>query len=239
LIIVGDNASEVEIQSAKEIADYLENKPLIKRYSKITEEDRKRNLIVVGTPSSNSMLKEIYAMADVLEVNETFPGKGKGILEILRNPWNKEKGMLLVEGWKDDFLSHFFEVTEYFELLNHRRELIPLDYLGKIDSITLEKAMEKEKIMVYLYFAKKPNFTQIKELEKLGISIDLEHWISPVGSHPYGFLPAEIPDVARLKYIIKISSAEIPYKFPSEDVPRSLPVEYPQPQVEDIKEVGK
>jgi len=38
-------------------------------------------------------------MADVLEVNETFPGEGKGVLEILGNPWSEEKGMLLVEGW--------------------------------------------------------------------------------------------------------------------------------------------
>lgn len=103
LIIVGDNASEIELQAANEIADYLENrtenKPLVKRYSEVTEEDMKNyNLIVIGTPNSNPMLKEVYAMADVLEVNETFPGEGKGVLEIARNPWNKERAMLLVEG---------------------------------------------------------------------------------------------------------------------------------------------
>jgi hypothetical protein len=104
LIIIGDNASEIEIWAVNEIAEYLENKtgnkPLIKRCSEVTEKDKKNyNLIVVGTPNSNPMLKEVYAMADVLVVNETFPGEGRGVLEILRNPWNENKAMLLVEGW--------------------------------------------------------------------------------------------------------------------------------------------
>ncbi len=106
LIIVGDNASEIELQAANEITSYLENetgdKPLIKKYSEITEKDkRNHNLVVVGTPNSNLMLIEVYSMVDVLEVNDTFPGEGKGVLEILRNPWNKNKAMLLVEGWDE------------------------------------------------------------------------------------------------------------------------------------------
>jgi len=31
-------------------------------------------------------------------VTEEFPGEGKGVLEILPNPWDEEKAMLLVEG---------------------------------------------------------------------------------------------------------------------------------------------
>lgn len=103
LIVIGDNVSEIEIQAANEIAGYLENrtgnKPLVKKYSEITEKDKRNyNLIIIGTPKSNIILKEIYTIADVLEVNETFPGEGKGVLEILRNPWNKERVLLLVEG---------------------------------------------------------------------------------------------------------------------------------------------
>jgi len=122
LIIVGDNASVVEMQAANEIADYLENetgnKPLIKKYSEISYEDKRNyNLIVVGTPSSNPMLKEVYEVADVSEVNETFPGEGKGILEILANPWDKSKAILLVEsmherGLRGDIL---FLKSEYYE----------------------------------------------------------------------------------------------------------------------------
>jgi len=46
LIIVGDNASEIEMQAANEIAEYLENetgnKPLIKKHSEISDEDKRK-----------------------------------------------------------------------------------------------------------------------------------------------------------------------------------------------------
>jgi len=99
LIVVGDEASGIEIQAANEISSYLGSKPQIKKYSELGEEEKKNyNLIVIGTPKSNRMLEEIYAVADVLEVNETFPGEGKGVLEIARNPWNEERAILLIEG---------------------------------------------------------------------------------------------------------------------------------------------
>jgi len=58
LIVVGDNASEIEMQAVNEIAEYLENetgnKPLIKKCSEISDEDKRNyNLIVVGTPKTN------------------------------------------------------------------------------------------------------------------------------------------------------------------------------------------
>ena len=104
LIIVGDNTSDIEMQAANEIADYLENetgnKPLIKKHSEISDEDKRNyNLIVVGTPKTNPFLEEVYAMTDATKVTEEFPGEGKGILEILPNPWDESKAMLLVEGW--------------------------------------------------------------------------------------------------------------------------------------------
>jgi len=110
LIVVGDNASEIELQAANEIADYLENKsgnkPLIKKYSEITEEDRRNyNLIVVGTPETNSLLEEVYVVADAMRVTEEFPGEGRGVLEILPNPWNEERVMLLVEGWDEQSIN--------------------------------------------------------------------------------------------------------------------------------------
>jgi len=103
LIVVGDNASDIEMQAVNEIADYLqkktENKPLIKKYSEITEKDkRNHNLIIVGTPKTNPFLEEVYALTNATRVTEEFLGEGKGVLEILPNSWNEEKAMLLVEG---------------------------------------------------------------------------------------------------------------------------------------------
>jgi len=103
LIVVGDNASDIEMQAVNEIAEYLENetgnKPLIKKHSEISDEDKRNyNLIVVGTPKTNPFLEEVYALTNATRVTEEFPGEGKGVLEILRNPWDESKAMLLVEG---------------------------------------------------------------------------------------------------------------------------------------------
>ena len=38
-------------------------------------------------------------MTDAIRVTDEYPGEYiKGFLEILRNPWNEDKAMLLVEG---------------------------------------------------------------------------------------------------------------------------------------------
>ena len=37
-------------------------------------------------------------MTNATRVTEEFPGEGKGVLEILPNPWDESKAMLLVEG---------------------------------------------------------------------------------------------------------------------------------------------
>jgi len=47
------------------------------------------------------MLKEIYSLTNATKVTEEYPGEGKGVLEILNNPWDKTKAMLLVEGWDE------------------------------------------------------------------------------------------------------------------------------------------
>lgn len=85
----------------------------VKKYFDIGDEDRKNyNLIVIGTPNSNPVLKEIYGTANALKVNESFPGNGKGILEILPNPWNERKAILLIESFEDEDLQIFWLFKE-------------------------------------------------------------------------------------------------------------------------------
>jgi len=215
LIVVGDNASEIELQAANEIADYLENKsgnkPLIKKYSEITEEDRRNyNLIVVGTPETNSLLEEVYVVADAMRVTGEFPGEGKGVLEILPSPWNEEKLLLLVEG-NTAVVLKFLGLVEY---IDKRYEIMPPEWSKKVESLVIDYAIKKKlpTLKVYLYFEEKPNATQVKELEDLGVKLDLDYWTPPVGSYPYGFLPAELPasvlpKLAELDYIKRINSA--------------------------------
>jgi len=56
------------------------------------------NLILVGGADSNEVLREVYDMTDAMRVTDEYPGAGKGVLEIMRNPWDHEKAMLLVAG---------------------------------------------------------------------------------------------------------------------------------------------
>ena len=75
------------------------NMPVIKTDVKITEDELAgHNLILVGGADSNEVLQEVYAMTDAMRVTDEYPGAGKGVLQILRNPWNAEKAILLVAG---------------------------------------------------------------------------------------------------------------------------------------------
>jgi len=102
VIIVGEEASEVEREAAGLIAADLEeltgNRPEIISTKDVQNYKSTHNLIIVGTPNSNPLLREIYYLTGAKEVTDKNPGEGKGIVEILRNPWNLQKALILVEG---------------------------------------------------------------------------------------------------------------------------------------------
>jgi len=103
IIVIGDNVSSTEIEGAYLIAnnlgDLTGNKPVIKTDVEITEDELiEYNLILVGSPGSNRALKDVYNLTDAVMVTEGYPGAGKGMLEILRSPWDEENAMLLVGG---------------------------------------------------------------------------------------------------------------------------------------------
>ncbi|RLG43959.1 MAG: hypothetical protein DRN81_05540, partial [Thermoproteota archaeon] len=63
-------------------------------------------------------LEEVYALTNATRVTEEYPGEGKGVLEILRNPWDESKAMLLVEGsdeWGVKAGSMMLEETQKFK----------------------------------------------------------------------------------------------------------------------------
>ena len=102
VIVIGENATQMEYESAEAIAANLENltgnKPKIYISEKTESLKYTYNLIILGTPNSNEVLKEACKMANATMVTDEYPGENKGILEILRNPWDTGKAMLLVEG---------------------------------------------------------------------------------------------------------------------------------------------
>jgi len=154
LIIVGDDASDIEMQAANEIADYLENetgnKPLIKKHSEISDEDKRNyNLIVVGTPKTNLFLEEVYAMTNATRVTEEFPGEGKGVLEILRNPWDESKAMLLVEGWDERGVKSAHILTTKIHL---NEDTTVLKNKGRVEIWTDKMKYEKgEPVKIYIW----------------------------------------------------------------------------------------
>jgi hypothetical protein len=103
MIVIGENASQMDYEGAEAIAEQLKkligNEPLVKSDRELTEIDKSMfNLIIVGSPKNNRLLGEIYKITDALKVTEEYPGEHMGILEILRNPWNDDKALLLIEG---------------------------------------------------------------------------------------------------------------------------------------------
>jgi hypothetical protein len=103
LIIVGESASQIELESAEAIAAELEritgHKPITKADSEVSQNGKfDHNLILVGTPHSNSLLQEVYSVTNATRVTAGYPGENKGILEILANPWNVDGALLLVGG---------------------------------------------------------------------------------------------------------------------------------------------
>lgn len=103
MIIVGSNASQIELGTAEAIATNLKelagNEPITKTDSEVSENDESDyNLILVGTPNSNSLLQEVYSATNATRVTAEYPGENKGVLQILRNPWNSDKALLLVAG---------------------------------------------------------------------------------------------------------------------------------------------
>jgi hypothetical protein len=103
IIVVGENETQVELEGAKEIAynlgELTRNEPITKTDVEITEKEKAGyNLILLGRSNTNKMLSAVYERTNATKVTKEYPGSGKGILEILRNPWNESKMMLLVEG---------------------------------------------------------------------------------------------------------------------------------------------
>jgi len=73
----------------------------------------------------------------------------------------------------------------------------------KFEGSVLLDAMKKsltDKITLYLYFNHELNNNEINQIEKLGIIIQKESWIPPVGMHPLGFYIAEskVSDICKL-----------------------------------------
>lgn len=98
--------AQCEYTDAEMIAAKLEeltgNAVVIKKYDEVSEQDKRAyNLILVGGPRGDSVYRQVYEMTDATEVTADYPGECKAILEILPNPWNKDRVLLTVIAYHD------------------------------------------------------------------------------------------------------------------------------------------
>ena len=107
LIVVGKGVSETETDIAKNVQSTLEkltkNKPTIKASEALSEDDKaKSNIIIIITPNIEGIPSDFYTLINKPKITVDYPGKNKGVLEIVRNPWNEERALLIVggsDGW--------------------------------------------------------------------------------------------------------------------------------------------
>ena len=156
VIVIGDNASLIENESAEAIAANLEiltgNKPEICNTKKIESFKYSYNLVIVGTPKSNKILEEVCNMTDAIRVTDEYPGENKGVLEILGNPWNEDKAMLLVEG------SDGRGVKASVARLEEGQELNKSSIVVEWEEITLPDIMAAPK-QIFIYVGEKEEFS--------------------------------------------------------------------------------
>ena len=103
MIVIGKNATQVELENAGAIVEKLQeltgNKPSVKSDVTLVEDDKvSYSLILVGTPNSNDILEQIYTLTRVTKVTKEYPGENRGVLEIVRSPWHSDKALLIVAG---------------------------------------------------------------------------------------------------------------------------------------------
>jgi len=66
---------------------------------------------------------------------------------------------------------------------------------------------------IFIHLTKELNWSQVEELEAIGITLYLDSWIPPVGAHPTGFSLADMPidrleELAEKDYVVRLDTAE-------------------------------
>ena len=67
--------------------------------------------------------------------------------------------------------------------------------------------------MIFIHLSQELNTSQVEELEAMGLTLYLDSWIPPVGTHPTGFLIADMPvdkleALAEKDYVVRLDTAE-------------------------------
>jgi len=132
LIVIGENASATESEAAGAVAEDLEKYkgdiPEIKSDTEITEEDRvDNNLILIGIKDSNAVLVTVLEKNKAEMITDAYPGENKGVIEILSNPWNSERVVLVIAGSDEKGVIAGSEMMEEVQDINKVRAIVEWD----------------------------------------------------------------------------------------------------------------
>jgi hypothetical protein len=67
--------------------------------------------------------------------------------------------------------------------------------------------------LIFIHLKREPNEVQIKEMQNMGLILNIDSWIPPIGAHSTGYIIADMPldalyELAEREYIIKLDTAE-------------------------------
>jgi hypothetical protein len=103
LIVLGERTSDLESKTAAFLSQKLgalfASPPAVKTIDELSSEDwAQYNVVLAGTPNSLNIPQAIRDESGEPEVTPQYPGDGKSVLEIGRNPWNREKALVVITG---------------------------------------------------------------------------------------------------------------------------------------------
>jgi len=99
IMITSDSIGSEEEAMIKE-ANTPENVKIIKAGEVGKEELSKNNLVLIGSPASNSLIKELYRKVLITEIADSIDFEKNSIksaLGFVQNPWNDQKNILIVD----------------------------------------------------------------------------------------------------------------------------------------------
>ena len=226
VIVIGENATQMEYESAEAIAANLENltgnKPKIYISEKTESLKYTYNLIILGTPNSNEVLKEVCKMANVTMVTDEYPGEGKGILEILKNPWDTGKAMLLVAGsdeWgvkaaaskleqtyginETSVIVELEKVEDGYKIFLPSRQFVPSPGISPSTEANItNSSLERVHVLVQFYHI--PNATERENLKNAGVKLATyvhnNAWFASISSDS----PAKVLQFSFMRWIGEI-----------------------------------
>ncbi len=237
MIVVGEDATPLEQEVSRALAERLSNltgnDPTIKGEAQISEDDKgNHNLVVVGTPMSSRILEEVYRLTDATRVTTAYPGQNRGWLEILANPWNANRALLIVAGSDEWGVQAGAAALAQFQDLDGRAVSVewegtgqtPSPYASKIGAtldllLTLRgtdeipedmrEITQRDTVRVSINFSHELNASEIRSLEEQEVRfIRLDGEVAHSGTIYGADVPWDrIEDLTEVESVVRVESA--------------------------------